>query len=285
MTTKTPEEVEAAKKEREGIKSTVVKSEDKEPNKETQEETEVEEETNEEVIEEEEKIETNEEKIENSTKTEAELNDEKAAAKTAAEKQKIQKRIDREVSKRKALETELNNVKAQLAAKETGEGKFTEKDVETKSEELANQKLAERDFNNACSRLQKAATKLDKDFPDKIKELADDIAPIPGAMIGILDDLDNGGLVLSHFTTDPDEYERIISLNPTKMAVELTKLSEKLSKPKPKPLSKVPAPNEPVGGGARIETPLSDKEPMADWVAKRNRQVEERRKAKLAGMR
>jgi type I site-specific restriction endonuclease len=277
---KTEAELKAAQEQRDKIAVTTVKPEpepEKEPEKEAEPEKEPE--VKEPPVEEE--VEEKEEEIEASEKTEESLEADKAAAKTAAEKARIQKRIDKEVAKRKTLEEENKILKAQLAAKDSGEGKFTEEDVKKQAKQLADQEIAERDFANACARLQKAATKLDKTFPDKIQELGSEVGPIPGAMIGILDDLDNGGQVLQHFTTDPDEYERIITLNPTKMAVELTKLATKLAKPVAKPLSKVPAPNEPLGGNARNDTPLNDKDPMDVWIKKRNKQVEERRKARL----
>ena len=276
---KTEAELKAAQEQRDRIAVTSVKPE-KEPESEVKEpEKEPESDVKEPV--EEETVEENEETIEVSEKTQEQLEAEKIEAKTAAEKARIQKRIDKEVAKRKTLETENANLKAQLAAKESGEGKFTEEDVKKQAKVLADKEIADRDFANACSRLQKAATKLDKDFPDKIQELGTEVGPIPGAMIGILDDLDNGGQVLQHFTTDPDEYERIIALPSTKMAVELTRLATKLAKPPVKVLSKVPAPNEPLGGNARVDTPLNDKDPMDVWIKKRNKQVEERRKARL----
>lgn len=296
MTVKTPEELknderEAAKKVREGIKTTsVVKEEEKEDDKSDNDETGLEDssEGNDDdskfedgTDETKEEIKDNKEEIKTSEKTEADLEKEKAEAKTNSEKARIQKRIDKEVSKRKALETEVEDLKKQLAAK-TGDGKFTEEDVKSEAKKLSDQTIAERDFANACSRLEKAATKIDKDFGEKIKELGADVGPIPSAMIGVLDDLDNGGQVLSHFTSDPDEYERIIGLSPTKMAVEVTKLATKLGKPVEKKISKVPPPLDTLAGNSRSDTPIKDTDPMDVWIKKRNKQVEERRKAKMS---
>lgn len=277
---KSPEEIKAEKQaaaqaERDAIKVNTPKEE-----AEVKEEPEV----KEPIEETKEEIKTKEEEIEAAEKTAEELEAEKLASKSTAEKARIQKRIDKEVAKRKTLETENAELKAQLAAKETGEGKFTEEDVEKQAEALANQTMADRDFANACSRLEKAASKLDKNFTVNIKQLGEEVGPIPGAMIGVLDDLDNGGQVLQHFTTDPDEYERLIGLTPLKMASEVTKLAEKLAKPKAKEVSRVPPPNEPLGGNARNDTPLSDKDPMDVWIKKRTKQVAERAAAKRAGM-
>ena len=110
-------------------------------------------------------------------------------------------------------------------------------------------------------------------------------------MIGILDDLDNGGAILASLADDVDEYERIIGLSPAKAAVELTKLSVKIStKLAPKPVSKVPKPIEPIGGGnssTNNDMTITDKDTknMNDFIRKRNIQIAERAKLKAAGYR
>ena len=235
-------------------------------------------------------IDENKEEIEKSEKTEEELEAEKQEAKTAAQKTRIQKRIDKEVAKRKTLENENAELKKLLAAKDTEDDKFTSEDVKKEAERIANEKVNEREFTNACNRLAEAAKKLDKEFDKKMATLAEDVAPIPGYMIGILDDLDNGGAVLKHFTENPDIYEDVIALTPAKMAVAVTKLSNKIeteSKPKPKAISKVPPPIEPLGGkGGGNSTIITeaDTKDMPTFVKKRAAQVEARRKEKMAGM-
>lgn len=288
---KTPEELAAAKTEREKIAATTVNKEatKEEPEKETSEEDEDGKSTDDETgldgtsEDNQQQIEDTKKEIKESEKTQETLEAEKLEAKTAAEKERIQKRINKEVAKTKKLEDENAELKRQLAAKESGDDpKFTKEDIDKEADILANQKIAQRDFDNTCAKLQKEATKLDKDFPDKIKELGEDVGLIPGAMIGVLGDLDNGAQVLKSFTDDPEEYERLINLPPLKMATALTKYAEKLAKPKPKPLSKVPEPHEPLGGNARMDTPLNDKDSMDVWIKKRNAQAEAFRKAKLA---
>jgi len=230
--------------------------------------------------------------IEKIEKTEEELETEKQEAKTTAEKARIQRKIDKEVAKRKTLEEELAEIKRQLAAaKEGKEGKFDEDEVDKRANAKAEQKVAEREFLNASNRLADAAEKLDKDFIKKIKVIAEETAPIPGHMIGILDDLDNGGAVLVSLADDVDEYERIITLSPAKAAVKLTKLSVKLeAKPAPKSVSKVPKPIEPIGGktsGTNNDMVITDKDTqnMNEFIRKRNIQIAERAKLKAAGYR
>jgi hypothetical protein len=290
MNEKTKEELkaDAIKAERERIEVTTSKATEAE-GKEVEEKTEIEKVDDDGEVEPEETIEEKEKEVEASEKTEEQLEAEKQEAKTAAEKARIQKRIDKEVAKRKVLEAENAELKKQLAAKSAEDGaKFTKEDIEAEAKRIADEKINEREFTNACNRLADGAKKLDKDFDKKIQALSEDVAPLPGYMIGILDDIENGAQVLKHFADNQDVYEDIYTLNPVKMATAITKLGSKLAtetKPKPKSISKVPPPNEPVNGAAKTTINLSDKDPMEDWIRKRNLQVAERQAAKRAGMR
>jgi hypothetical protein len=294
---KTPEEIASLEAARKMVNMTGVATKDDDGNVLEKKEDETKEETKEEeiVVEtktEETKTEETKEEITASEKTEEELETEKQEAKTQVEKSRIQRKIDKEVAKRKTLEEELAETKRQLAAaKEGKEGKFDEDEVDKRANAKAEQKVAEREFLNASNRLADAAEKLDKDFIKKIKVIAEETAPIPGHMIGILDDLDNGGAVLVSLADDVDEYERIITLSPAKAAVELTKLSVKLAaKPASKAVSKVPKPIEPIGGktsGTNNDMVITDKDTqnMNEFIRKRNIQIAERQKMKAAGYR
>lgn len=235
-----------------------------------------------------------EKKIETSEEKQEDLETEKAAAKSTAEKARIQRKIDKEVAKRKTLEDEVTALKAQLAAKEGDGDKFTAEDVKKEAKRIADETISERDFVNASNRLADAAEKIDKDFMKKVKEIAVDVAPIPGHMIGILDDLKkkNGGQVLSYLVDNPDEYEDYVSMSPLKATAKLVELSIELAAktaPKKKELSKVPPPNEPLGGkGGNVSDLVLPKEPtknMDQFIRTRNAQIEQRRKEKAAGYR
>lgn len=228
------------------------------------------------------------EEIEAAEKTEEDLEAEKAAAKTDKEKAQWQRKIDKQVAKRKTLEEEVIALKAQLAAKETGEGKFTEEDVKKEAKRIAEETINERDFVNASNRLADDAEKVDKDFMKKMKLVAEDVAPIPGHMIGILDDLKkkNGGQVLSHLIDNPDLYEEMITLSPLKASAKLVELSIELAakaEPVKKKLSNLPPPNEPLGGkGGNVSDLVLPKDPTKDmdrFVRVRALQVEAKRKA------
>lgn len=294
MTVKTPEELAADKaaKEasdlkavRESIKVTsgraTVDEEDK-----TDEEKEAEAKAAEDATKAAAKVENVEAKIEESEKTEEELEAEKLEAKTAADKAKIQRRIDREVGKRKELENKIKELEAKLAANPDKENALTEEEVEKRAETKAQQKQMQREFDQASNRLFDAAVKIDKDFQKKVTAMAEDIGGIPGHMIGILDDLDNGGDVLVYFTANPDEAQEMYELSPAKAAVKLAKLSATLEaekKPKPKEISKVPDPVSAIKGGDKNPDTLP-KDPtqnMAEFVRVRNKQAEQHRRAKL----
>jgi len=104
-------------------------------------------------------------------------------------------------------------------------------------------------------------------------------------MIGVLSDLDNGGEVLAKIAADDDIAEEVYGManKPTKLTKKLVELSKELSdakKPKPKKFSKVPDPVEPVNGSRSnsITITEADTKNMESYVAKRTRQMEERRK-------
>lgn len=203
---------------------------------------------------------------------------------------RLQKRLDKETGSKKDLTKELNAAKSALEAKQAdGEIVLTEEEVERRSEEKANRKVAETEFVKACNRIFDDAIKIDKQFKVKVDAMAEDIGPIPSIMIGILDDIDNGAAVLSHLTNNVDEAEDIYKLSPAKMAIELAKISTKVVvKPLKKDISKVPPPNEPIGGGSvkGAFDPYDTKTNKdKDWIEKRNKQVAEKRAAKLAAMR
>lgn len=221
---------------------------------------------------------------------ELELSDDaKKIAKLEKTIERLQKRVGRTTGEKAEIAKELAAAKASLSAKVAdGEG-LTEEEVERRAEIKATQKSDERAFKAAQAKLIKDATKVDKDFMTKVNEMAQDVAPIPGAMIGVLEDLDNGGEVLAHLAENPDVYEEIFDLPLARMATRLSKLSgelEEAKKEKPKKISKVPAPIEGIKGGSESpnilpEKPNKDAASMEKFVKLRALQTEQRRKQKL----
>ena len=243
-----------------------------------------------------------EEEADGEVEPEAELTPEQKAAKEEADKiaakeqrkeARVQKRFDALTAKAAAAEAEVARLKAQLEA--NPEQKLTAEEIETKAKALADQRIADKEiadmqakFEAACDKLQAEAKKIDKDFDDKINDITTDVGPIPGFMIGVLENLDNGAEVLAFVADDDQLAERIFNLkkNPAKMTKELVDISNKLIEAKKKPkkqISKVPDPVTPVNGArANGSTTITeaDTKDMATYVRKRQAQMLEAKKAR-----
>lgn len=231
--------------------------------------------------------ETDEQKTEREAKEKEKQ--EKETAKLQRKQDRMQRRIDKAVADKKTAEAEIARLKAQLEA--NPDQKLTAEEIEAKAQALADKKSAEKEardlekqFDAACDKLAKAANKADKDFDSKIQELAEDIGPIPSFMIGILEDLDNGGEVLAHIANDDELAEDIWKMRPTKMTKKLVEIAAQLDnakKPPKKQISKVPDPITPVRTNQRISNTITeaDVKDMDRFVAKRRAQMAERRKA------
>lgn len=245
--------------------------------------------------------EENEEKSEEEVNENKETEEEKAerekqekiAAKAKRKQDRMQARIDEATAAKKAAEAEVARLKAQLEA--DPDKKLTPEEVEARAQALADKKLQEQtikklqeDFDETCEVLRKEAKKIDKDFDDKVNEMAETFGAIPSFMIGVLGDLKNGGEVLAYLANDEDEAERIYDLakKPAKMTNELVLISLKLEeakKPKKKEISKVKAITPVKNNGGSSQTTViteADTKNMDSYVAKRIAQREAQRKAR-----
>ena len=126
-------------------------------------------------------------------------------------------------------------------------------------------------FNEACNTTYQKGKEALPDFDDAVKGYQ---------LLGGLDDrrefleainsLPNGSQIFYHLGKNLDEGAHVLSLSPVKMALELTKLSQKLSKAPP--VSKAPAPIKPLGGSASHDGD-PEKMPMSEWVKWREKQL------------
>lgn len=223
-----------------------------------------------------------EEEVKTSEEKQEELETQKAEAKTEKEKARFQRRIDKEVAKRKEIEQENVTLKAQLEAKNKEDGtKFTKEDVEREAKRIASETVNDENFTRACNTLFDEAKKIDKDFKAKTGIMREEVGLIPRYMIEVLENLDNGGAVLAHLTNNLDEAEEIFSMTGPRATLKLAELSSKLiteAKPKVKAVSKVPPPNEPVtnngrGGTVTLHSKMTDEE----WITQRNKDVAQKR--------
>ena len=79
----------------------------------------------------------------------------------------------------------------------------------------------------------------------------------------------NGHKVVAALADNPEEAQRILSLEPIKMAAALTRFANAAPPKAPAALSSAPAPIKPVGGSAKASTP-EDTDDIKTWLAKRN---------------
>lgn len=279
---------EAKEKLRAELLKNTVTSDPPDPDLEEEEEEEEEQEEEKEA-EEANENETEEEKVAREAKEAKDATDAKIAAKAQRKQERMQKRIDEAVAEREKYKQQLEDIKAANPDKN-----LTEAEVEARAEAKAAQKVAEKAaadlqaaFEADCDRLQKGARKLDKEFDDNVNDMADQFGPIPSFMIGILADTDNGDEVLAYIAKNEEVAELIYSMKgkPAKMTRELVGISTKLLDAKKKPkkeISKVPDPPTPVNARNVQNTTITSQdtkpENMDNYVAKRTKQMEEKRR-------
>ncbi len=285
---------------KEGEENNEDKNEDKDENDTNDKEDDKEKDEDDEDKEEEDENENEDDKKAPENETEeqktARLAQEKEQAKEDRKQARIQKRIDKLVAERDLTRTENEELKKQLAAK-TVEG-LTEEEVNARAKKIAEQLVNERNaestkkqFEKDCDTLQKEALKANKKFDNDVALMAQEVAPIPAIMIGILVDLDNknGGKVLNYLAQNVDEYEDIYNLSEGRMTAKLIRLSDKLKAEedkakagKKKEHSNVPPPVVPVNEGRDARTanvlPNNPTQKMDDFVRIRNQQEADRRK-------
>ena len=219
-----------------------------------------------------------------------ELKAKKAQEKEERRQNRIQKRIDKLTATNKNYETEIANLKKQLAEKPV-EG-LTEEEVERraaeKAKKLADEQEQERQkktFDKTAKSLIDGAVKIDKEFEKKINDVAKETDTLmPQFMIEILADLDNknGSDILAQLANDPDLYEEICTLSERRMVRRLDKMSEELKgTAKPRREREIPDPITPINDGANNRGNSLPKNPtqnMDDYVRIRRQQTEALRK-------
>ncbi len=108
-------------------------------------------------------------------------------------------------------------------------------------------------------------------FQEKCNEVAALGAGDSQAFMALVTDPDvlpEGHKVVAALADNPEEAQRILAMDPLKMASALTRFATTV-KPAEKQISNAPAPIKPVGGTAKSSEP-SDSESIREWMAKRN---------------
>lgn len=145
---------------------------------------------------------------------------------------------------------------------------------------LAAQRMMESQFTDTCNRIAAAGKAAYRDFDDSIKALQG-VEGLTPEMIVAANETDNPESVIYALGKDLDEAMRIKNLPPLRQAVAIAKLAESSkATPKTKRISGAPEPITPINGSAKGDVDLEDdKADIADWIAKRNKQVSDKRKA------
>ncbi len=111
-----------------------------------------------------------------------------------------------------------------------------------------------------------------EDFTEKCNLIASMGAGDSAEFMQIITDPDivpDGHKVVAALADNPDEAQRILSLEPLKMAGALAKFASAAA-PKPAaPVSRAPTPIKPTGGSAKATAP-EDTDEITAWMAKRN---------------
>lgn len=216
---------------------------------------------------------------------------ERETAKANRKEQRIQKRIDTAVAAQKIAEAEVIKLREQLAAKAKDGEALTEADVQARADAIANEKFtakeverAQAEFEARCDKLNDAANLLDKNFTRNVNLMAEELGPIPSTVVNSISELENGAEVLKYMVDDVDEAEKIYDLKnkPVRLGMALARISDKLiadKKPKPKEISKVPNPKEPVNGSRTSTNIITGKETTEEYIRKRQVQMKEKREA------
>lgn len=183
----------------------------------------------------------------------------------------VQRRIDQLTREkheaiRRADEAETRARQNDAQTIETPAGHVPRQEIER----AAAQMLKQRDFDSACNRVFEAGKAEFPDFDASLKTFQM-LGGVPAEFLEAVTSLDHGHKVISHLGANPEAAERILSLPPLKMALELARLEASLGQSKPKPVSQVPAPITPVGGKSSLVEPEEFKT-TADYIAFRKKQ-------------
>lgn len=149
---------------------------------------------------------------------------------------------------------------------------YTNQNVMLLAQQMAAQQLQQQQFMDATSKLDQAGRQLVENYDQRIDNLKMAGAATPEfveALVAV-----PGAEKVAAYLGDPmnlEEALRIAALPPIRMAVELVQIAEKAKKAFSKPVSKAPAPIDPLGGGSASSggEPDAKKDPKA-WIAWRN---------------
>lgn len=201
------------------------------------------------------------------------------AAKPEKPKRKAwyQEVIDQKTRKLTAAQERADALEARLAelAPEQGEKPtFDPANFDTLVDQAAERKIAAQKTKERGQGFVNAGVKEygDGGFTEKCNMVAAMGAGDSPEFMAIITDpeiIPDGHKVVAALADNPEEAQRILALEPIKMAAALTRFANAAPPKAPAALSSAPAPIKPVGGTAKASTP-EDTDDMRAWIAKRN---------------
>lgn len=164
---------------------------------------------------------------------------------------------------REALEAQLRQYQQPAdQSQPSAEKPLTAEQIRAEAKRLLEQER----FDEACNKTFEAGK---KDFPDWDASLRTFgmLGGAPQEFLEAVTAMDGGHKVIHHLGQNPEAAERLLSLPPLRMAMELTRLETSLSKTSPPPVSKAPPPISPVNGRAASPEPseFGSTEEYAAW--------------------
>jgi hypothetical protein len=186
----------------------------------------------------------------------------------------VQRRIDQltrekheEKRQREALEAQLRQLQPQTEH-QPGQ-QMTPDQIRAEAKRLIQQEK----FDEACNSVFDAGKKeFSADWDSSLRTFKM-LGGAPAEFLEAVTAMDNGHKVLHALGQDPEAAERVLSLPPLRMALELARLEAKVAQATPpKQVSKAPAPITPVGGKSAPVEP-AEFASTAEYIAwkKRNK--------------
>jgi hypothetical protein len=177
-----------------------------------------------------------------------------AVEQTQQEKPKndwVQRRIDQltrekheEKRQREALEQQLRQYQQPADnSQQPPQRQMSADEVRAEAKRLIQQEK----FDDACNKVFDAGKSEFQDWDSSLRTFQ----MLGGASPDFLEAItamDAGHKVLHHLGQNPEVAERVLSLPPLRMALELARLESTVGQAKPKPVSNAPAPINPIGG-------------------------------------
>lgn len=192
----------------------------------------------------------------------------------------FQKRINEQTRKYYEAERKAQELQQRLAQYEQQQYQAPDEqqeqyrqpvNLDVLAEQKAAQMLAERSFNDSCNKVYETGAKELPNFDAAVSNLQ--LVGVTREFLEATTASDAGHKILHHLgqLDNLAEAERILKLPPVQMGRELARLEMKLSQPVTKPVSKAPAPINPIGSGGVAESGLRDDLPIDEWMRRRNK--------------